>query len=103
MRRCGACDAASGHHGAAVAGGKAVVILIEKLPKTVDEDEVRLLVDRYGDVASLRFIESSAAENNSCIVGLHETSGVVINVIAEKLNGLYWNGVQISAHCLLFG
>ena len=80
-----------------------MVILIEKLPKTVDEDEVRLLVERYGDVATIRFIESSAAENNSCIVELLETSGVVIYVIAEKLNGLFWNGVKISAHCLLFG
>jgi len=94
---------APGDHGAAAAGGKVVVILVEKLPKTVDEDEVRLLVEHYGDVASLRFIENSAAEYNSCVVEFHETSEVVIYVIAEKLDGLYWKGGQISAHCLLFG
>ena len=80
-----------------------MVILLEKLPREVGEDEVRLLVERYGNVASTRFIESSEAANNSCIVELLETNRVVGEVIADKLDGLYWKGTTISAHCLLFG
>ena len=83
-----------------------MLILIEHLPKRVSEEEVMLLISRYDESAGIRLIENKAMSGSgccSCLISVADNSQVVVNTIAARLDGLYWHGVQISAHRLLFG
>ena len=83
-----------------------MLILIEHLPESVSEDEVMLLISQYDDTAGVRLIENKATSGAgycSCLITLGDNSQVLVNTIAARLDGLYWQGVQISAHRLLFG
>lgn len=81
-----------------------MLILIENLPDTVSEDQIMQLISRYDRGAGIKLIESTTAIGTcSCLVTLSVTSQVVVNLIATQLDGLYWQGVQLSAHRLLFG
>lgn len=81
-----------------------MLILIENLPDTVSEDQIMQLISRYDNNAGIELIENLAEPGCcSCLVTLTVTSHVVANTIATRLDGLYWQGVQLSAHRLLFG
>ena len=83
-----------------------MLILIEHLPETVSEDEVMVLISEFDSSAGVKLIENKArsgAATCSCLISLADTSQVVVNTIAARLDGLYWRGVQLSAHRLLYG
>ena len=83
-----------------------MLILIEHLPESVSEEEVLLLLSQYDASAGVRLIENKAMSSSgccSCLMSLADNSQLVVNTIAAKLDGLYWQGVQISAHRLLYG
>lgn len=81
-----------------------MLILIENLPDTVSEDQVMQLISRYDSSAGIKLIENTTTIGCcSCLVSLTVTSHVVVNTIATELDGLYWQGVRLSAHRLLFG
>ena len=81
-----------------------MLILVENLPDTISEDEIRQLISRYDSSAGIKLIDNTTKiVCCSCLVSLTETSTVVANTIATRLDGLYWHGVQLSAHRLLFG
>jgi len=81
-----------------------MLILIENLPDTVSEEQLMLLISRYDSGAGIKLIKNLAEPDCcSCLVTLTVTSHVVVNLIATQLDGLYWQGVQLSVHRLLFG
>ena len=81
-----------------------MLILVEHLPEMVSEDEVQLLISEFDSSAGVKLIENRAASDTcSCLISLADNIQVLVNTIAARLDGLYWNGVQLSAHMLLFG
>ena len=81
-----------------------MLILVEHLPETVSEDEVLLLISEFDSSAGIKLIENRAASGTcSCLISLADNNQVLVNTIASRLDGLYWNGAQLSAHMLLFG
>ena len=81
-----------------------MLILIENLPDTISEDQIMQLISRYDSNAGIKLIDNTSAIGCcSCLVSLTETSNVVANTIATRLDGLYWQGVTLSAYRLLFG
>ena len=83
-----------------------MLILIEHLPESTTEDEVMTLVSEFDGSAGVKLIGNGAmsgAATCSCVITLADTSQVLVNTIAARLDGLYWHGVQLSAHRLLFG
>ena len=81
-----------------------MLILIENLPDMVSEDEIMQLISRYDSSAGIKLIDNTTTIGTcSCLVSLTETSNVVANTIAAQLDGLYWQGVTLSAYRLLFG
>lgn len=81
-----------------------MLILIENLPETVSEDDVMLLIREYDIEAGIRIIDNKSAPGCcSCLISFTETSQVLVNNIAARLDGFYWRGVQLSVHRLLFG
>jgi hypothetical protein len=81
-----------------------MLILVENLPDTISEEQFMQLISRYDRNAGIKLIENLAEPGcRSCLVTLTVTSHAVANTIATRLDGLYWQGVQLSAHRLLFG
>lgn len=81
-----------------------MTILIENLPSEVDEDEVRSLMQHYGQVAAVSILRGDpSCRHHSCFVSMGEYDKLAHDLVADRVDGLYWKGEQLSAHNLLFG
>lgn len=77
-------------------------IHLSNLPKGTGEADVEKLTEEYGDVISVEMLGESDSGNLESIVALKEDDRVVVDAIADKLNGLNWKGATIGAKVLLY-
>lgn len=77
-------------------------INLSNLPENVGESDIKSLVEDYGEVDAVELLGDSDSDNLESIVTLKEEDRVVVDKLAEKLNGLNWKGAKIGARVLLF-
>lgn len=77
-------------------------INLSNLPQGTEESDIKSLVEDYGEVVSVELLGDSDSENLESLVTLKEDDRVVVDKMAQKLNGLNWKGAKIEAKVLLF-
>lgn len=77
-------------------------IVLGNLPDGVDEGDIEELMAQYGAVASTELLKEDDSDRMERLVVLEDVSRVAADAIAEKLNGYYWKGVQVTARVPVF-